>query len=150
MKHSPSYSEQDELNLKVLIALVRGVQSVRRQEMQTVREGKLTLAQFGVLEYLYHRGDARIKDIMERMLSTGGNMTVVIENLEKEGFISRYSDPHDKRARLISLTHRGEALMEDLFPRHVQNISGIFSILQEEEKKQLILFMKKLTGKAQE
>jgi DNA-binding MarR family transcriptional regulator len=147
MNIQASYNEQEKLNLKLLIALARGVQSMRKQELITIREGNLTLAQFGVLEYVYHRGDARIKDIIQRMLATGGNMTVVVDNLEKMGLIFRYPDPNDKRARLIALTDRGKTLMETVFPRHVKHMSEVFSVFDDEEKRQLIYLMRKLTTK---
>ncbi|MBB6215507.1 DNA-binding MarR family transcriptional regulator [Anaerosolibacter carboniphilus] len=106
----------------------------------------MTVAQFGVLEILYHKGDLRICDIIERTLSTGGNMTVVIDNLEKEGLVGRYSDPNDRRASLISITEKGKKLVEEIFPKHVENISEIFDVLSSEEKQSLIKLLKKVSG----
>src|SRR5690554_492715 len=129
MKQKKSYGEQHDLNLKTLVSLSRCFQSVRKREMQTIREGGLTLAQFAVLEILYHKGDLRICDIIERTLSTGGNMTVVIENLLKEGYVSKYPDPKDRRAHVVSITEKGIQLMEEVFPAHVEHISEIFDVL---------------------
>jgi len=42
------------------------------------------------MEALYHLGDLKICEIIEKTLSTSGNMTVVIRNLEKESYITRY------------------------------------------------------------
>lgn len=73
-------------------------------------------------------------------------MTVVIENLVKDDLVMRYKDPEDKRASLISITDKGKAIIEDIFPRHVENINEIFSTLTVEEKKSLISVLKKLSG----
>lgn len=146
MKTKKSYGEKNDLNLKTLIALTKCFHSVRKRETTTIREGGLTLPQFAVLEILYHKGDLRICDIIEGTLSTGGNMTVVIDNLAKDGLVGRYPDPEDRRASLISLTEKGVKIMEDIFPRHVENISGIFEILEEDEKKTLVKLLKKLGG----
>jgi DNA-binding MarR family transcriptional regulator len=146
MKTNKSYGEQNDLNLKTLVALSKSFQSVRKRETTTIREGGLTLPQFAVLEILYHKGDLRICDIIERTLSTGGNMTVVVDNLAKDGLIARYPDPDDRRASLLSITETGITLMEKIFPNHVNNISGIFDILTTEEKQDLILLLKKLGG----
>lgn len=146
MKTNKSYGEQNDLNLKTLVALSKSFQSVRKRETTTIREGGLTLPQFAVLEILYHKGDLRICDIIERTLSTGGNMTVVVDNLAKDGLIARYPDPDDRRASLLSITEKGITLMEKIFPNHVNNISGIFDILTTEEKQDLILLLKKLGG----
>lgn len=141
-----SYGELSDLNLKTLIALSRATNSVHRREYKTIKEGGLTVSQFSVLEVLYHKGALRVQEIIEKTLSTGGNMTVVIENLVKDDLVMRYKDPEDKRASLISITDKGKAIIEDIFPRHVENINEIFSTLTVEEKKSLISVLKKLSG----
>jgi DNA-binding MarR family transcriptional regulator len=146
MENKKTYGEQNDLNLRTLITLSRSFQSVHKRETRTIREGGLTVAQFGVLEILYHKGDLRICDIIEKTLSTGGNMTVVIDNLEKDGLIGRYSDPNDRRASLIRITEKGKKLVEEIFPKHVENISEIFDVLISEEKQILIKLLKKLSG----
>jgi len=112
--------------------------------MKTIKQGGLTIAQFAVLEILYNKGDLRICEIIEGTLSSGGNMTVVIDNLEKNGFIGRYSDFHDGRVSLIRLEEKGKALMRSIFPNHVENISEIFNALTRQEKYELIHLLKKL------
>lgn len=140
-----SYGKENDLNLKALVTLIRTTQRVNKQEYKTIKEGGLTVSQFGVLEVLYHKGDLRICDIIEKTLSTGGNMTVVIDNLEKEKLVTRYPDPTDRRATLISITKKGKDLIESIFPKHVENISNIFDILSHQEKEQLIKLLKKLS-----
>lgn len=146
MKNKMTYGYDSDLNLKTLVVLTRGTQSVRRKEIQTIKQGGLTPSQFGVLEALYHKGDLRIAEIIEKMLSTGGNMTVIIDNLEKEGLINRYQAKEDRRITIVSLTTKGRILVESIFPKHLENINNIFSVLSEDEKKTLINLMKKLGG----
>jgi len=121
-----TYGELSDLNLKTLIALSRTTNNVHRKEYKTIKEGGLTVSQFSVLEVLYHKGDLKIQDIIEKTLSTGGNMTVVIENLVKDGLVIRYKDQEDKRVNLISITEKGKAIIEDIFPKHIENINDIF------------------------
>lgn len=140
------YYNSDNLNLKALIALSRCAQHVHKLEYRTMKEGGLTVSQFAVLEVLYHKGDLRVSEILEKILATGGNMTVVIDNLVKENLVIRTIDPSDKRVNLIRLTDKGQDLISSIFPGHVQNVDNIFSILTEDEKKQLINVLKKLSG----
>jgi len=144
MKPKKSYGFENDLNLKTLVALSRCFQSVRRRELKTIKRVGLTVAQFGVLEILYHKGDLRICEILEGTLSTGGNMTVVIENLERSGFVVRYPDPLDGRASLIQITGKGKELIDGMFFNHVANIGDIFSVLSTGEKQQLVQLLKKL------
>ena len=145
-KEKNSYGELVDLNLKALIALSRGTHNVHKREYKTIKEGGLTVSQFAVLEILYHKGDLRVCEIMEKILATGGNMTVVIDNLVKENLVKRCSDPKDRRVNLISITEKGRNLISEIFPKHLENINDIFSILTSEEKKNLIKLVKKLSG----
>lgn len=145
-KEKISYGELSDLNLKTLIALSRATQDVQRREQRTIKEGGLTVSQFAVLEILYHKGDLRISEIIEKALSTGGNMTVVIDNLTKEDLVIRCNDPKDRRVNLISITDKGRKLVSDIFPKHLENINEIFTILTTEEKESLISLLKKLSG----
>ena len=144
--NNKNYGEHTELNLKVLITLSRSTQAVRKKEIRTIKEGGLTVAQFAVLEALYHKGDMRICEIIEKVLSTGGNMTVVIENLLKDGLVSKCPDENDRRVSLIHLTEKGNALIEKIFPKHLENINEIFDVLTTEDKINLINLFKKLSG----
>lgn len=145
MDNKKSYGEISDLNLKTIIALRRGIQYIDRKEIPLIREGGLTVSQFGVLEALYHKGDLRISEIIEKTLSTGGNMTVVIDNLEKEGLVSRYRGDNDRRVILVKITEKGRQLIEDIFPKHIENINDILSILSIDEKNSLIFLLKKLS-----
>lgn len=73
-------------------------------------------------------------------------MTVVIDNLVKEKLVMRCIDPKDRRVNLISITEKGRNLISEIFPKHLENINEIFSILTSEEKKNLICLLKKLSG----
>ena len=109
MKNNPiKYNEIETTNLKLVIGLYRSHTNLNRQTQRVLTEYKLTVAQFGVLEALYHLGDLKINDIIEKTLSTSGNITVVIKNLEKDQMIERYRDTGDSRVCMIRLTKNGE------------------------------------------
>jgi MarR family transcriptional regulator, 2-MHQ and catechol-resistance regulon repressor len=147
MKEKKStYGELEDLNLKTLIALSRCTQNVQKREYKTIKEGGLTVSQFAVLEILYHKGDLRVSEIIDKILATGGNMTVVIDNLVQENLVMRCSDPKDRRVNLISITKEGRNLISEIFPKHLENINEIFNVLTSEEKKNLISLLKKLSG----
>lgn len=145
-KEKNTYGELVDLNLKALIALSRCTHDVHKKEYKTIKEGGLTVSQFAVLEILYHKGDLRIREIIDKILSTGGNMTVVIDNLVKVNLVKRCTDPKDRRVNLISITEEGRNLISNIFPKHVENINEIFSNLTSVEKINLISLLKKLSG----
>lgn len=142
-----SYGIENEMNLKLIIGLTRTASFHTRMTQSTLSEYNLTIAQFGVLEVLYHLGDLKICEIIEKTLSTSGNMTVVINNLERDGYIQRYTSAEDKRVSMISLTEKGKILIAEVFPIHVARVYKHFENLNYDEKEQLLLLLKKLNGK---
>ena len=126
--------KDSKLNLTTLIAFTRAEHKIHNLEYKTIKESGLTISQFGVLEVLYNKGNLRIGEIMEKILTTSGNITVVIKNLEKDGFIKKISDPLDKRSTIISITDKGIKVIEEILPDHIKNINNIFDVLTEEEK----------------
>ena len=131
------------LNLSTLIVFTRAEQKIHKIEYETIKAGGLTNSQFAVLEVLYSKGDLKICEIIEKILTTSGNVTVVIKNLEKDGLVSKNIDPEDKRSMLISITDKGKKIMDEIFPKHVDNINNIFDILTIEEKLELKKILKK-------
>ena len=69
---------------------------------------------------------------------------MVIDNLEKSGYVKRKKDPEDRRAVLIHLTDEGKSFIEEFFPKHLERIKQEFSVLSEEEKATLSDLCKKL------
>lgn len=138
------YHQEDKLDLSILIALSRSTQMIQRRSATILKDSGLTITQFGVLEALYHKGDMTINEIIESLLSTSGNMTVVINNLEKEQLVNRYVNPKDRRSALISITEKGRSRVEAIFPPHLQDLKECFSVFSEDEKGQLLDLLKKL------
>lgn len=143
MKDIKKLIDENKLDLSTLVVFTRAEHAIHKKEFQTIKEGGLTPAQFGVLEALYNKGDLRIGEIIEKILTTSGNITVVIKNLEKEGLVKKALDPEDKRSAIISLTDKGKEVVEDILPNHIQNIKDIFSVLTDEEKTVLKNILKK-------
>ena len=126
--------KENKLNLSTLVVFSRAENTIHRLEYETIRESGLTVAQFAVLEALYNKGDLRIQELIEKILTTSGNITVVIKNLEKDDLVKKIPDPSDKRAVIISITQKGKEIIEGILPKHIENINRIFNILSDEEK----------------
>ncbi len=135
-------SEKNTLN--AFIKLMRATESMNNRLNRHLAEANLTLSQFGTLEVLHHLGQLNQRAIGEKLLKSGGNITIVIDNLEKCGHVKRKTDPDDRRAVLIHLTPKGKEFIKNFFPKHLEKIKEEFSVLSEEEKKTLADLCKKL------
>ncbi len=109
----------------------------------------MTETQFSVLNLLYHKGKFNIKEIIEKTFSSGGTMTVVVNNLLKEGYIKKERSEVDKRQVLISITSKGLNLLDYILGTHVENLKNTFDVLTDTEKLILTELLKKL-GKGKE
>jgi MarR family 2-MHQ and catechol resistance regulon transcriptional repressor len=140
--YTGSSSEKNTLN--TFIKLMRATESINNRLNKHLAEVDLTVSQFGTLEALYHLGPLNQRAIAEKLLKSGGNITMVIDNLEKSGYVTRKKDPQDRRAVLIHLTEKGDEFINDFFPKHLDKIIKEFSVLTDSEKKQLAAMCKKL------
>lgn len=141
-KYTGSDTEKSTLN--AFIKLMRATESINSRLNRHLADADLTLSQFGTLEALFHLGPLNQRAIGEKILKSGGNITMVVDNLEKCGYVKRKKDPEDRRAVLIHLTKEGESFIRDFFPKHLDKILEEFSVLSEEEKQQLSKICKKL------
>jgi MarR family transcriptional regulator, 2-MHQ and catechol-resistance regulon repressor len=142
-KYSGTKSEVRALN--AYIKLLRASESItgRLAGLVSSQTG-MTLSQFSVLEALLHLGPMCQKEIAEKQLKSGGNMTLVIDNLEKRGLVRRERSQADRRLIIVHLTKPGNKLIEDYFPRHAQAIEHEMGALTAKEQDQLAVLARKL------
>ena len=136
--------KRENLDGKFVIALSRALRFAHKDSDKLFRENHITMAQFTVLEALYHKGDLSVGALIEAVLSTSGNMTVVIRNLEQRGLVSRKENPLDRRSFLVQLTEIGRDLISHVFTQHMMLLRSNLSILSDQEIESVIQIMKKL------
>lgn len=139
-----NYGTEGSLNLKLIITLKRCLNTITKEIAPYLHEDGLTESQFGILEVLYHKGSMPICQLLKKTLSTGGNMTVIIDNLVKHQLVERNQDPNDRRSLIISLSSKGRNLIKKVFPKHVENLNNFLNVLSPAEKEEFIELAKKL------
>ncbi|MFY0697645.1 MAG: MarR family transcriptional regulator [Balneola sp.] len=137
-------TKEQKNTLNTFIKLMRATESINQRLCRHLSEANLTISQFGVLEALLHLGPQNQKELGQKLLKSGGNITLVIDNLEKSGFVSRKKDQNDRRALIVELTAQGKSFIEDFFPKHLDKISEEFSVLDDKEKEELARLCKKI------
>lgn len=139
-----TYAEDELRNLKLLVTLSRCHSSVNRRIYPDIKEQGITESQFSVLEILFHKGELTIKDLIEKTFSSGGNLTVVVNNLLKEGLVNKRRSHEDGRVWLISISDKGLDLIDNIFTFHIENLKKAFGVLTEGEQMIMIELLKKL------
>lgn len=136
-----SWKKNSDIHLQII--LQKAVKSINNKIGKDFREKGITVSQFSVLDVLYTKGEMRVCELIEKALSTSGNITVVIKNMEQKGWLYKKSCPTDKRAFLVGLTDEEKKLFETLLPEHRNEIKNTYSILSSEEKQELIKILRK-------
>src|SRR5437868_4309968 len=97
--NQPKASRRDTqaLALDTYVKLVRATESVVARVTRPLAAVGLTEGQFGVLEMLLHLGPLSQREIGRKQFRSGGNVTVVVDNLEKRGLVHRERDRDDRR-----------------------------------------------------
>jgi MarR family 2-MHQ and catechol resistance regulon transcriptional repressor len=137
-------SAETKRALSAFINLARATNSVQaRLTVQLEGEG-LTVGQFGVMEALLHLGPMSQCTLGEKLLRSGGNITLVIDNLEKHGLVRRERQTEDRRTIVIHLTPKGLRLIKRVFPEHAKMILKEMSQLGPNEQEDLRRLCRKL------
>ena len=142
MKITENLDKDTLLDLKTIIVLHKAERTIRNLEAQIFKKHNLAPTQFSVLETLYSKGELRIQDLIDSMLATSGNMTVVIKNMERDSWISRSCDPNDRRSFLIQLTDQGQKKIEAILPEHIANIRHMTALLSQNDQEELVRLLK--------
>jgi MarR family transcriptional regulator, 2-MHQ and catechol-resistance regulon repressor len=120
--------------LNTYIKLVRAVESLNRRLYPLLLKHGLSESQFAVMEALFHLGPMTQRELSEKLLRSPGNITMVIDNLEKRNYVKRERGELDRRHYIIHLTLEGEKFVGKIFPEHVNSIVEELSVLSEEEQ----------------
>lgn len=142
-------SRAERRTLDTFIKLTRCANSVLGELSTRQTTGDLTASQFAVLEALYHIGSMTQGEVSGKVLKSTSNLTTVIDNLERDGYVRRERDAEDRRVIHVHLTGAGTRKIEAVLPNHVVALVEIFSVLSPAEQESLGELCKKL-GKSKE
>ncbi len=142
-------SRAERRTLDTFIKLTRCTNSVLAELSARQTTGDLTYSQFAVLEALYHLGSMTQGEISSKVLKSTSNLTTVIDNLERDGFVRRERDAKDRRVIHVHLTEAGTGKLDAVLPNHVAALVEIFGVLSASEQESLGGLCKKL-GKGRE
>lgn len=134
-------------NLKILIGLHKNVKELDSRTLAIASKYGLSFSQFMVLEALYSKGKLSISEVRDAILSSVGTISLVVNNLEKMGYVKREADPNDKRICILSLTDSGKSIISEIVPENEEMINNYMEKLDSEEIKTLLDLLKKLGGK---
>lgn len=137
-------SKNEVRALDTLIKLIRATESLNARLARPIAQAGLTVSQFGALEALHHLGPLCQSELGEKILKSSGNITMVVDNLEKRGLVRRERGDADRRYVTVHLTVEGSRLIGGIFPKHVKAMAFEMAVLTPAEQEELGRLCKKL------
>jgi MarR family 2-MHQ and catechol resistance regulon transcriptional repressor len=135
---------QKDISLDLYIALNRASQWINSHADRDIKQHGLNRTEFGVLELLYHKGSQPLQQIGGKVLMSSGNITYVVDKLERKTFVKRRASTEDRRLIFAEITEAGRKWIEEVFPKHAQVIVQAMNGLSLEEKQVVSQLLKKL------
>lgn len=134
--------------LKLWVVMSRSHAALVEVMKADIERHDLTLAEFGVMEALYHKGPQLLGEIQKVILVSSGGMTFLVDRLAKRGLAERQACSSDRRARYAKLTKKGEKLMGEIFPEHAAVVHRAMAGLKQSEQRELTALLKALGKEA--
>ena len=134
--------------LQLVIALGRSVQAIERGVRPHLAACGLGMTEFAVLEVLYHKGALPLGEIRDRILVTGASTTYVVKKLEERRLIRRRTSADDQRIVFGELTPKGRALMDEVFPAHVDRLRYVMAGVSASDKRVAAQLLRRLSRHA--
>lgn len=130
--------------VRAYVKLMRAHRSVVARLEPALAACALTLTQLGVLEAVLHLGPLTHRELGRKLLTSPGNLTDVVDKLERRGLVARVRAQQDRRRVHVELTPEGRALIEEVFPRHAADIAGAMGDLTPAELETLGTLLRRL------
>jgi DNA-binding MarR family transcriptional regulator len=142
----------DHSALRIWLRLLTCTQLIERRVRSGLREEfGTTLPRFDLMAQLErHREGLRMNELSRMLMVTGGNITAIVDQLEKEGQVERLDDSADRRAFRIRLTRSGEKGFLEMARAHEQWVVELLAGLSRKEHDELLKLLAKLKQHAVE
>ncbi len=142
----------DHRALRIWLRLLTCTQLIERQVRSRLREQfSTTLPRFDLLAQLErHREGLKMNELSRLLMVTGGNVTAIVDQLEKEGLVERLDEPADRRAFRIRLTRAGERSFGEMARAHEEWVVKLLAGLSRREHEELLKLLAKVKQHAVE
>lgn len=138
-----------EQSMHLLRVLARSYSSVSTHSFGSCKKFGFNPTEFAVLELLYHKGPQKLNEIGSRLLLVSGGVTYVVDKMVAAGLVIREPCQTDRRVIYAKLTEKGRRTIEEIAPKHAENLHEAVSGLTPAEKEKLIDLLKKMGKEAE-
>ena len=126
-------------SLRLWLRLLSCTTRVEDKIRQKLRESfDITLPRFDLMAQLERHPDGlTMGELSRRMMVTGGNITTIVDQLEKEKLVMRQVGATDRRSFTVKLTQSGRDAFSDMAVAHEEWVAEMFAGLSSNQQNQL-------------
>ena len=142
----------DHRALRIWLRLHTCTQLIERQVRSRLRgQFDTTLPRFDLMAQLErHREGLKMNELSRLLMVTGGNVTAIVDQLEKEGLVERLDEPADRRAFRIRLTRTGEKSFAEMARAHEEWVVELLAGLSRRDQEDLLRLLARVKENAVE
>jgi DNA-binding MarR family transcriptional regulator len=142
----------DHRALRIWLRLLTCTQLIEREVRARLRERfGTTLPRFDLMAQLErHPAGLKMNELSRLLMVTGGNVTAIVDQLERDGLVERRAQPADRRAFRIRLTRPGDRAFAEMAAEHEAWVVELLSGLSRKEHAELLALLAKLKSGAVE
>lgn len=117
---------------------------------QFAKSTGLSMPQFSIMMQLHYRGTCGISEISERFDISAAAASQLADKLVQSGHLERAEDPADRRAKLLKLSAKGAALVDNGMQERYRWMEMLTSTMSAEEQSKVNEALIILTARARE
>lgn len=142
----------DHRALRLWLRLLTCTQMIERVVRTRLRSRfGTTLPRFDLMAQLErHREGLKMNELSQLLMVTGGNVTAIVDQLEKEGLVERLDEPADRRAFRIRLTRSGDRAFAEMAREHEEWVVELLSGMSRKDQDELLKLLAKVKSHAVE
>jgi DNA-binding MarR family transcriptional regulator len=134
---TPEFSGADPTASAAWRAYVRTLHAYRRLMSRSMLEHEIPPGQIFALREVGHEDGITQRDLADRLRISRPTLTVMLQKMEKAGFIERLADEADQRYTHIHLTPEGSALRERMHGVMGELVSHVMGSISEKDRAEL-------------
>jgi DNA-binding MarR family transcriptional regulator len=142
----------DHRALRIWLRLLTCTQLIEREVRSRLRgQFDTTLPRFDLMAQLErHPEGLKMNELSRLLMVTGGNVTAIVDQLEKEGLVERFESAADRRAWLVRLTSTGRKTFAEWARAHEEWVVDLLAGLSRREQDELLRLLARVKENAVE
>jgi DNA-binding MarR family transcriptional regulator len=127
--HEARAGSGDHAALRLWLRMLASTTQIETEIRKRLRERfGISLARFDYMAQLYRfRDGLKMRALSRYLMVTGGNVTGLTDELERDGIVVREASPGDRRAWIVRLTPSGRRSFEAMAREHEGWILELFA-----------------------